>query len=112
MKRSGDQARIGSQMVRGEAAFDPAKAQAVFATFEDKAAKLPALFPANTRTGDTRAAAAIWDKPTEWKSAIDKFGTDARAAKASTKDIESFKVGLSTVGRHCGTCHEAFRTPR
>lgn len=112
MKRSGEQARAGTQMVRGEAPYDQAKAQAVLAAFADKAAKLPALFPANSRTGETRALASIWDKPADWKAAVDKFGADVKAAQASTKDLDSFKTAFGAVGRNCGTCHEAFRRPQ
>jgi cytochrome c556 len=112
MKRSGEQARAGSQMVRGEAPYDQAKAQAIFDTFIDKAQKLPALFPATSRTGDTRALPAIWEKPNDFKAAVDKFGADARKAKADTKDLDSFKTAFAAVGRNCGSCHEAFRRPQ
>ena len=37
MKRSGEQAKIGSQMVRGDIAFDLAKMHAIFAAFAEKA---------------------------------------------------------------------------
>jgi cytochrome c556 len=112
MKRSGEQARAGAQMVRGEAPYDQAKAQAIFDTFIDKAQKLPALFPATSRTGDTRALPAIWEKPNDFKAAVDKFGADAKKAKADTKDLDSFKTAFAAVGRNCGSCHEAFRRPQ
>jgi cytochrome c556 len=112
MKRSGEQARAGAQMVRGEAPYDQAKAQAVLANFADKANKLPNLFPATSRTGETRALPAIWEKPTEFKAAVDKFGADVKAAQANTKDLDSFKTSFAAVGRNCGTCHEAFRRPQ
>ena len=44
MKDNGDQAKIGAAMVKGEAPFDLTKARKIFATFEDTAAKAPALF--------------------------------------------------------------------
>ena len=112
MKRSGEQARAGAQMVRGEAPYDQAKAQAIFDTYIDKAQKLPALFPATSRTGDTRELPAVWEKGADWTAAINKFGADARKAKADTKDLESFKTSFAAVGRNCGACHEAFRRPQ
>jgi Cytochrome C' len=45
MKDNADQAKIGTAMTKGEAPFDLAKVQKIFATFEDTAAKAPALFP-------------------------------------------------------------------
>lgn len=113
MKQSGAQARIGTQMVRGEAPFELAKAQAVFQTYIDKAAKLPELFPDNSKTGgETTASSAIWEKPAEWKAAIAKFDAESNAAKAATKDLESFKAQFSAVGRNCGGCHETFRVKK
>jgi len=111
MKRSGEQAKIGSLMMRSEIAFELAKAHAIFATFADKAAKLPNLFPDDSRTGETRARPAIWEKPAEWKAAIDKFGADTDEARAHTTDLETFKVAFRNVGRNCLSCHETFRGP-
>jgi cytochrome c556 len=112
MKRSGDQAKLGAQMARGQDPFDLAKAQAVLATYADKAAKLPNLFPATSKTGDTRAMPAIWDKPAEWQAAIKKFADDAKAAQAAAKDLDSFKTAFANVAKNCGGCHETFRKPQ
>jgi cytochrome c556 len=109
MKRSGDMAKQGAQIARGNVPFDIAKTNEVFDTFIDKAEKLPKLFPADSKSGDTKALSAIWDKPAEWDAAIKKFGDDSRAAKANTKDLDSFKVNFSMTGRNCGSCHEGFR---
>ncbi len=112
MKRSGEQGRIGTQMVRGEAPYDQAKADAVLANFADKAAKLPTLFPEDSRTGATRALPGIWDKAVEFNAAIAKFAADVKAAQGATKDLESFKAAYTAVNRDCGTCHETFRRPQ
>jgi cytochrome c556 len=48
MKDNADQAKIGAAMVKGEEPFDLAKAQKIFAAFEDTATKAPALFPENS----------------------------------------------------------------
>src|SRR5204863_1920535 len=47
MKANGDQAKIGTAMAKGEAPFDQAKVQTIFATFIDAAGKFGALFPEN-----------------------------------------------------------------
>jgi len=112
MKRSGDQGKIGVQMIKGEAPFDLAKAQGIFNVYSDKAAKLISLFPESSKSGDTRALPAIWEKPAEWKASIDKFAADIKAAQAATKDAESFKTAFETVGKNCGGCHRIFRKPQ
>lgn len=112
MKRSGEQGRIGTQMVRGEVPYDRAKAEAVLANFADKAAKLPTLFPESSRVGETRSLPAVWDKAGEFNAAIVKFADDVKAAQAATKDLDSFKAAYASVNRDCGTCHETFRRPQ
>jgi cytochrome c556 len=109
MKLSGAQSKAGAAMARGEAPFDLAKAQTVFDTYIAKAEKLEKLFPATSKTGDTKAQPAIWDKPAEWQAAIEKFGADAKAAKANTKDLNTFKASFAATGKNCGSCHEVFR---
>ena len=110
MKRSGDQARVAASMVRGETPFDLAKARAVFETYVDKANKLPALFPENSKSGgETKAGPTIWEKPDEFKAQIAKFAADAKAALDQTKDLDSFKAVNANVGRNCTGCHETFR---
>jgi cytochrome c556 len=73
---------------------------------------LPGAFPAASKTGDTRALPAIWDKPAEFSAAIAKFAADVKAAQASAKDLDSFKTAYAAIGRNCGSCHEAFRKPQ
>lgn len=111
MKRSGDMAKAGAAMARGQAPYDPAKVQEIFAAFADKAQKLPTLFPDCSKTGgDTHATPAIWEKPDEFKERIAKFAADVKTAQASVKDLDTFKASFSTIGKDCGACHETFRT--
>ena len=48
MKGLGDQAKAGGAMAKGDQPFDLAKAQKIFAAFENAASKAPALFPPNS----------------------------------------------------------------
>ena len=49
MKANGDQAKIGAAMIKGDKPFDLEAVHKIFATFEDAAAKMPALFPDSTK---------------------------------------------------------------
>jgi cytochrome c556 len=100
MKGNADQAKIGADMTKGEAPFDLAKVKKIFATFEDTAAKAPALFPEHSidqRTADDpyTASPKIWENMDDFKARLAKFGSDAKAASASVKDLESFKKAFS-----------------
>jgi cytochrome c556 len=113
MKETGAQAGIGGKIMRGEEPFELAKAQRIFTTFEETAAKAHGLFPTTARTGgDTAALPAIWEKNDDFKARFDKMGADAKAAKASVKDLDSFKAAYPAVTRNCGGCHETYRAKR
>ena len=98
--------------------FDLDKVHKIFATFEDTAAKAPALFPANSvdeATADDSYSASpkIWENMDDFKARLAKFGDDAKAAAASVKDLDSFKAAFGNIGKNdCGGCHEQYRVKK
>ena len=111
MKKSGAEAKIGTEMIKGERPFDLAKVREIYAAFADDATQMPTLFPDCSKTGHkTTAAPAIWQKMDDFKAAIAKFAADIKAAQDSTKDIDTLKAGFQTIGRNCSNCHQTFRT--
>jgi cytochrome c556 len=111
MKANGEQAKIAGDMVKGTVPFDIAAAHKIFATFENASAKMPGLFPDNSKTGgDTAADPKIWDNMADFKARFQKFGDDAKAADASVKDLDSFKAAIGNIGKNdCGACHQNYR---
>jgi cytochrome c556 len=115
MKANGDQAKIGAAMVKGEKPFDLAAVHKIFAAFEDAAAKMPDLFPENSKppansTDDYNAGPKVWENMADVKDRFAKFGQDAKAADASVKDLDSFKAAFANIGKHdCGSCHDTYR---
>jgi cytochrome c556 len=110
MKKNGDEAKVGTQYMKGEAAFDLAKAKAIFATYADAASKMPALFPDTAKTGgDTAALPAVWEKKADFDAKFKKFGEDAKEAQTKVTDEASFKTVFPTVQKNCGGCHETYR---
>jgi cytochrome c556 len=113
MKANGEQARIGTQMVRGEAPFDLAKAKAIFVTYQDAATKMPSLFPDNSKTGgETAALPKIWESKADFDARFAKFGQEAKAAEAAVRDLDTFKAQFPEVQKNCGGCHELYRVRR
>jgi cytochrome c556 len=114
MKANGDHAKLAVGMIKGEAPFDLAKVHEIFAAFEDAAAKMPALFPDNSKTGgETAADPKIWANMEDFKERLAKFGADAKAADASVKDLDSFKAAFGNIGKNdCGGCHEQYRVKK
>jgi cytochrome c556 len=110
MKKNGDEAKIGTQFMKGEAPFDLAKAKAIFATYADAASKAPALFPDTAKTGgETAALPAVWEKKDDFNAKLKKFGEDAKDAATKVTDEASFKTVFPTVQKNCGGCHETYR---
>jgi len=114
MKKNGDEAKIATAMVKGEAPFDAAKVQTVFATFADSAAKAPALFPDNSKTGgDTAALPAIWENKADFDARFAKFGSAAKEAEGKVKDLDSLKATWGGFAKdNCGGCHEKYRAKK
>ena len=114
MKSNGDEAKAGVALIKGEAAFDLAKAHKIFETFESAAQNMPALFPDTSKTGgETAARPEIWANMDDFKARFDKFGADAKAANAEVKDLDSFKAAFGAIGKNdCGGCHEKYRVKK
>jgi cytochrome c556 len=110
MKANGQQAGLGAKYMKGEEPFDLTKAKAIFAQYQEAAAKMPALFPANSKTGgETAALPAVWEKKADFDAKFVKFGADAKDAAAKVKDEASFKAAFPEVQKNCGGCHETYR---
>jgi len=113
MKDVGAATKTGGGMAKGEAPYDQAKAQGVFATYVKAGTELPTLFPETSKTGgDTAALPAIWANQADFKAKADKFVADAKAAQTSVKDLDTFKGAFSGVTKNCGGCHETYRAKK
>lgn len=110
MKAMGKETRTGGMMAKGDEPFDLAKAKAIFAAYQDGAAKAVTLFPDTSKTGgDTEALPKIWEAKADFDARFAKFGADAKAAADSVKDLDSFKVAFGGLTRGCAGCHETYR---
>jgi cytochrome c556 len=113
MKEQGAQTKTGGGMAKGEAPFDLAKAQAILANYIDTSAKMPDLFPANSKTGgETTAAPKIWEDMAGFKAGFAKMSTEAKVAQSSVKDLDSFKAAFGGLTKNCGGCHETYRVKK
>jgi cytochrome c556 len=113
MKANGDQAKIASAMLKGDAPFDLTKAKAVLASFQEAGEKAPALFPDNSKTGgDTAALPKIWEDKADFNGRLAKLAADAKAASGTVTDLDSFKAVMGTIGKECGGCHELYRVKK
>jgi len=120
MKDNGAQAKIAADMIKGDKPFDMAAVHKAFATFEDAAAKMPDLFPPNSKDESGSPAAdkfsptdKVWENMADFKARFEKLGADAKAADASVKDVATLKAALGNIGKNdCGGCHHEYRAEK
>lgn len=109
MKANGEQNRVATDMLEGKAPFNLDAAKKVLTTFAESSDKSTGLYPDNTKTGDTAALPAVWDKKADFDAKLAKFGRDAKAAAVATTNLDTFKAQLSEVRKNCGGCHQDYR---
>jgi cytochrome c556 len=109
MKANGEATKPIVPMLKGAAPFDLATVQKALHTYVDAAQKMPSLFPADSKTGDTNALPAIWDNVADINARFAKLGKEATAALAAVKDEASFKANMPDIFKNCGGCHEKYR---
>ncbi|HKN28576.1 MAG TPA: cytochrome c [Roseiarcus sp.] len=112
MKTDGEVSKPIVPMLKGKAPFDLAIVQKALKAYENAASKEPALFPPDSKTGDTNALPAIWEdnNMADLDARFKKMGDDAAAALVSVKDEASFKAIMpGFYDNNCGGCHEKYK---
>ena len=109
MKGNDAGGRLLSQMARGRVPFDAAKADAAFAQFADTAAKLPGLFPDNSKNGDTKASSKIWQNKSDFDAKAAEFARVVAENRPKVKTLDGVKATLPAVGKACDNCHDQYR---
>ena len=110
MKQNNSHARTVAGMLRGQAPFNLAQAQAALQNYVVVGQQFPTLFPDNSKTGgDTRALPAIWENKADFTAHSTKFAQDAQAALTTVRDEATFKTELPKVLQNCDACHDKYR---
>lgn len=113
MKENGKATGGVGKMLKGEAPFDLATAQAALKVYANTAAKAPALFPDTSKTGgETEALPKIWETKADFDAKFAQLGKDAAAAITAITDEASFKATMPGVLKNCGGCHESYRVKK
>ena len=88
------------------------KVQASLKTIQEIGRSRPRdLFGDDTKTGETDALPAAFEKKADLFARFDKLAADAKAAGGAIKDEASFKAEWPKVVSNCGGCHKEYRKP-
>jgi len=109
MKTNGVQERIVIEMAQAKRPFDVEEVKKALATFAEAGEKAPALFPDDSKAGDTAALPAVWENKADFTARFAKLASDSKAAIEAIKDFDSFKVQLTEVRQNCIGCHRTYR---
>jgi cytochrome c556 len=70
----------------------------------------PKLFPPGSGSGKTAALPAIWEKPDDFRKAMEAFGAAAAdLGKAAETDPKAVGPAVGALGKTCKNCHDSFR---
>lgn len=74
---------------------------------------LPAMFPAGSGTGDTRALPTIWSDRAGFEQASANTVTALGVLRtaAASGDVAATTAAFNQVGGTCGACHRPYRGP-
>jgi cytochrome c556 len=113
MKKSDDDLKLLSQMVRGEAPYDGAKVTAAYAAMEAAYKKVETLFPDDSKTGEnTRAQPKIWETRADFNAKMAEIVKVTGEAKVKATNEASFKEIHPAVVKACDNCHADYRVRR
>src|SRR5258708_35031137 len=91
MKSNGGQDRIAVDMVQAKRPFDLDEAKKALATFAEAGEKAPALFPDDSKVGDTAALPAGLENKARFDARVAQLARHPKAASGASKDLEGLK---------------------
>jgi cytochrome c556 len=112
MKAFGGAVKGPGTMSKGDAPFELAKVQAALKTIQETAVKAKDLFPDDSKTGETDALPAAFEKKADLLARLDSLAAAAKAAEGTIKDEATFKAEWPKVVSQCGGCHKEYRKPK
>ncbi len=104
------------KIVQGKELFDQAKVAAAFAKLAETSAKLPPLWPPNSKPVAPQAgyysSLKIWTNKRDFDARLAKMIKDVDENRLRATSLEGLKTAFEVVNQNCDSCHEAYRVRR
>jgi len=109
MKDNQEQMRALTGMVRRQAPFSIATAQAALQQIGQNARQIPSLFLADQEPGPTAALPIVWERKDDFDARAAKLERSAVDALTRISDLEELQAAIQRIGQNCSGCHEIYR---
>jgi cytochrome c556 len=104
------------RIVRGREKYDQAKVDAAFAKMAENAAKLPPLWPPDSKVSEPKtdyySSPKVWENKSDFDQRLAKFAKEVKASAPKVKNLDSLKGAYQSVNATCEGCHEIYQLKR
>ena len=101
------------RMANGKEPFDQAKAEAGLAKMSEIAAKLPPLWPPNSKAvaplPKYSSSSKIWDNKPDFEAKLAALTKSINDNRGKAKDLDSLKGVVRDINQRCENCHESYQ---
>ena len=101
------------RMANGREPFDQAKAEAGLAKMSEIAAKLPPLWPPNSKAvaplPKYSSSSKIWDNKPDFEAKLAALTKSINDNRGKAKDLDSLKGVVRDINQRCENCHESYQ---
>ena len=101
------------RMAKGREPFDQAKAEAGLAKMSEIAAKLPPLWPPNSKAvaplPKYSSSSKIWDNKPDFEAKLAALTKSINDNRGKAKDVDSLKGIVRDINQRCDNCHESYQ---
>ncbi|WP_280951321.1 c-type cytochrome [Manganibacter manganicus] len=111
MKHMAESMKTVGEMLNGRREFDAIAVCAGVAALHENRHQARKQFSSETKDHASRASAAVWEKPDDFKAELEGFDAAIKAlvAASETDNLDEMRVPFKDVGQSCSSCHEQFR---
>jgi cytochrome c556 len=101
-------------VARGRKDYNPREFNAAALDLQKLASQPWPFFTGDSNYPPTRAKAAVWENPAEFKQAQDKFQLSVSGLVQASQgnDLDAIKTTANAVESSCKSCHDQFRNNR
>lgn len=104
-----DQVKVIGRMMKGEAAFHAAAANAALQAISDEAESIPALFETEAQDPKSETLPLVWEEFDDFEQQALRLERSTAELSGSISDPADLRPAMKAVSAACSGCHEVYR---